>query len=166
MNASNYTPMTHAQMVDLLTLIANSDHRKPSADMVTVWLMAAHTAKWRAHEAAEAVKQHITYSTEYMKPAHITALIHEARRADRTPMLALPGPAPASDQTRDDAKAAFEVVAAQLATTREARWKLRRLFAMPFSLKRPRVRNSPDDERRRAEAAAELARVRQNLEQS
>jgi hypothetical protein len=166
MTTNKYEPMTHAEMVDLLTVIANFDHRQPNADTVRVWLLVAHEAQWRADEAARAVVRHFAHSTEYLKPGHITALIHEARRADRQPLLALPGPAKAQDETREQAMAAAEVVYQRLATTKEERWKLRRLFSMPFSLTRARARNSPEDERRRGEAAAELERLRQKRDVS
>jgi len=83
--------MNQNEIVDLLTAVSAYDNRKPNAASVLAWGKAAELGRWTLPEALDAVHWHFASSTEYLMPAHITALVKSARqdRAMRDEALAL-----------------------------------------------------------------------------
>lgn len=161
--------MTLAEAGRILAVAIVLDPRLPQPDaqgfIRGVWHDALKALPFQS--AYDAVIAYYS-SEEYRKdrnsiaPADIVAGVRKLRSVGNAPPYkALPGPDPATEETREQLMADADAVFRRLAETREDRWKLRRLFAMPFLLRRARVRNSPEDERRRAEAEAELQRVRE-----
>lgn len=73
--------MTDDQIVDLLTVISSYDKRVPDAAAVIGWSESARRARWTYAEALEAVHEHFAFSPDYLKQAHLTALIAQARQA-------------------------------------------------------------------------------------
>jgi hypothetical protein len=113
--------MTMDEVVQLMKVITRYDNRPPSAEVAEAWYASANIAGWTLAEATEAVARHFTYSTEYLKPAHVTALIEAKRNPPRQPAnavdVATAFPAldvpPASDRVRDEAMAAARAVFAR-----------------------------------------------------
>lgn len=99
--------MTQDRVIDLLSLLAGADFRKPDPAAVTVWLLAARVGRWTTGAAFRAAAKHITHSTEFAKPAHITALIKLERPTVPDNRLALPAAPPASDEARAAARELF-----------------------------------------------------------
>ena len=83
--------LTQDQIVDLLTAISAYDNRKPNPASVMAWGKAAELGRWTLAEAFDAVHWHFASSTEYLMPAHITALVkaHRQDQAMRAEALAL-----------------------------------------------------------------------------
>jgi hypothetical protein len=113
--------LTRDETVDLLTAIAAYDNRKPNAAALMAWGKAAELGRWTFPEALDAVHEHFAASTEYLMPAHITALVKAARqdRAMRDEALALEaGPV--------DAAAAATVQRAVEQVAQQLQWDLNR----------------------------------------
>jgi hypothetical protein len=113
--------MTQDEVVQLMKVITRYDNRPPSAEVAEAWYASANIADWTLAEATEAVARHFTYSTEYLKPAHVTALIEAKRNPPKRPansvdvataFPALDAP-PASDLVRAEALAAAREVFAR-----------------------------------------------------
>lgn len=68
------------EVVDLLTAVSAYDNRKPNPASVMAWGKAAELGRWTLPEALEAVHWHFASSTEYLMPAHITALVKSNRQ--------------------------------------------------------------------------------------
>ena len=93
--------MTAAEVTKLLSLIASLDGRTTGPTDDLVWFAVAEAAGWTYPLAERAVIQHFAHSTEWLKPAHITQRIAEARNAlkaafqipPHSPELADDGPA-------------------------------------------------------------------------
>lgn len=75
--------MTAAEVTKLLSLIASLDGRTTGPTDDLVWFAVAEAAGWTYPLAERAVIEHFAHSTEWLKPAHITQRIDEARRAVR-----------------------------------------------------------------------------------
>lgn len=73
--------MTAAEVSKLLSLIASVDGRttEPTDDLV--WFAVAESAGWTYPLAERAVIDHFAHSAEWLKPAHITQRIAEAKAA-------------------------------------------------------------------------------------
>lgn len=72
--------MTPAEVTKLLALIAGFDRRTTSASDDLAWYAVADAAGWTYPLAERAVIEHFAHSTEWLKPAHITQRIAEAKR--------------------------------------------------------------------------------------
>ncbi|MBP2341056.1 hypothetical protein JOF41_007310 [Saccharothrix coeruleofusca] len=83
-----HDPMSRDEVVLLLRTIAHYDNRPPSVETTDAWLMSAQLAGWKLAEAVAAVHHHFAFSTDYLKPGHITALIQQARQKPRIPLEA------------------------------------------------------------------------------
>lgn len=82
--------MTRDEIVDLLTIISSYDRRVPDLAAIIAWEESARRAKWTYPEALEAVHEHFAFSADYLKQAHITALIQAARQASRNRRDSMP----------------------------------------------------------------------------
>lgn len=56
------------------------DNRKLSEANITAWWEQANRNRWTFDEAREAIHEHHRNSTEFLMPAHITAIIRAGRR--------------------------------------------------------------------------------------
>ena len=72
---------THADTIDLLTVVSAYDGRPPSEAQVAAWREAGDRAHWSRAEAIDAVHAHFAESTNWIMPAHVTAIIRAERRA-------------------------------------------------------------------------------------
>lgn len=73
--------MTRDEVIDLLTVAAVYDNRKPDPAMLAGWTETARRARWTHPLAIDAIHEHYTNSTERIMPAHITRHVQAARRA-------------------------------------------------------------------------------------
>ena len=151
------SPIDQDGVIDLLSLLAGSDFRKPDPVVLMAWSVAATEARWTKGAAFRAAAKHIATSTEFAKPAHLTALMKLERDTVPDNRLALPSAPPASDETRVSAMAAAREVFARFPQFRGA-------GRLPWSERTGRPRATADDVRRREEARDELARVRERHE--
>ena len=87
------------QVIDLLSLLAGVDFRKPDPDAARVWLAIARLGRWTVGEAFRAAALHLRDSTEFCKPAHLTARIRAERSMAADRFKALPA-SPASEEQR------------------------------------------------------------------
>lgn len=159
---SDPTGMTVAEAGRLLAVAIVLDPRLPQPDaqgfIRGVWHDALKALPF--NDAYQAVIAYYS-SEEYRKdrnsiaPADIVAGVRKLRSVGNAPPYkALPGPAPASEEVRASAmSAAREFFGRHPEFTRT--------FAMPWSKRGRTARTTAEDARRRAEAAAELDRLRQ-----
>jgi hypothetical protein len=102
------------RIIDLLSLLAGVDFRKPDPAAAQVWLLVARAGKWTVGEAFRAAALHLRDSTEFCKPAHITALVRTERRARLDRYKALPA-AVASPEVREAQMARIRAVIGEFA---------------------------------------------------
>lgn len=90
------------EIIELLQIVTSYDNRNVDPYMEASWLDAAHMARWTAHDANSAVRQHFANSTEWIMPGHITAIIRQKRSgpAPFEEVMALPKAPPASEGVR------------------------------------------------------------------
>lgn len=150
-------PIDHDGLIDLLSLLAGSDFRKPDPAVLMAWSVAALQARWTKGAAFRAAARHIATNTEFAKPAHLTALMRLERDTVPDNRLALPSAPPASEEVRASAMAAYREVSARLPQVRE-------IGRLPWSQRTGRPRITDEDARRREEARDELKRVRRRRE--
>jgi hypothetical protein len=107
--------LTRPEMVDLLTAASAYDNRKPNPAAVMAWGKAAELERWTFEEAMAALHAHYAVSTEFVMPAHITALIKAERqdRAMRQEFAALEE-APADPATAERIAVIIDEVAEQM----------------------------------------------------
>lgn len=147
------SPIDQDGVIDLLSLLAGSDFRKPDPVVLMAWSVAATEARWTKGAAFRAAARHIATSTEFAKPAHLTALMKLERDTVPDHRLALPSAPPASDEVRASALAAFREVSARLP-------EVRQIGRLPWSQQTRKPRAADGDAR--AQAVADLdARRRQ-----
>jgi hypothetical protein len=75
--------MTPQEIINLLTIAAAFDNRKPGQATVHAWLDSATRGRWTFDEAAEAIKDYYATTTDdkpWVMPSHITARIHAVRQ--------------------------------------------------------------------------------------
>ena len=72
--------MTAAEVSKLPSLAARLDGRTTDAADDLAWFAVAQAAGWTYPLAERAVIEHFAHSTEWLKPAHITQRITEAKR--------------------------------------------------------------------------------------
>lgn len=154
--------MTLAEAGRILAVAIVLDPRLPQPDaqgfIRQVWHDALKALPFQ--DAYEAVIAYYS-SEEYRKdrnsiaPADIVAGVRKLRSVGNAPPYqALPGPAPASDEVRASAMSAAREFFGRHP-------QFHRTFAMPWSKRGRAARTTAEDNRRRAEAAAELERLRQ-----
>jgi hypothetical protein len=99
----------------LFVVIIGFDHRpNPGQADITAWATASDIAGWTFGEARNAIVEHFSYETEYLKPGHVTQRIKANRRQPARPLPAerqLDVAPPAKDATR---LAAIRAIAARL----------------------------------------------------
>lgn len=100
-------PIDQDGVLDLLSLLAGADYRKPDPVVLLVWSAAAESGRWIKGAAFRAAVRHIETSTEFAKPAHITALMKAERDAVPDNRLAIEGANPATSDARAAAKEFF-----------------------------------------------------------
>lgn len=89
--------MTEEEIINLLTIAAAFDNRKPSQGAVHAWADSADRGRWTFQEASEAIKDYYARTTDekpWVMPSHITARIRVVRedREMRTAALELTAP--------------------------------------------------------------------------
>lgn len=72
--------MSMDEVTTLLQLAASDDKRTIGYAEKQAWRSAAEIAGWTFEEASWAIRQHQATNTEYLKAAHITALVTSRRR--------------------------------------------------------------------------------------
>lgn len=77
--------MTEDDVKRLLATAMSYDNRKPGAANITAWWEQAERNRWTFDEALEAIHVHHTESSEYLMPAHITAIIRRHRQIPGRP---------------------------------------------------------------------------------
>jgi hypothetical protein len=147
------SPIDQEGLIDLLSLLAGADFRKPDLVVLMAWSVAATQERWTKGAAFRAAARHIATSTEFAKPAHLTVLMKLERDTVPDHRLALPSAPPASEEVRATALAAFREVSARLP-------EVRQIGRLPWSQRTGHPRTTGDDVRRREEARDELERVR------
>lgn len=89
--------MTEAEIRQLYALVMSYDNRKFSEANITAWWQQAERNRWEFDEARQAIHQHHAESTEFLMPAHVTAIIKARRsqpqRIDETRQIEAPPPA-------------------------------------------------------------------------
>lgn len=93
--------MSEAQIRALYAVAVAYDNRKGSEANITAWLEQAERNRWTFDEAREAIHEHYATSTEFLMPAHITAIIRRER--NHPPTVDQPRqlpPAPPADPQR------------------------------------------------------------------
>lgn len=92
--------MTLDEIRTLYALVVSYDNRRLSEANLHAWWEQAERQRWTLTEASEAVRVHFGRSTDFLMPAHVTAIVR-ARRADPRPVAdsrQLPAAQPASPQ--------------------------------------------------------------------
>lgn len=74
------TEMTEREIRAVYALATTYDNRKTSEANVTAWWEQARRNRWTFDEAREAIHEHHRHSTEFLMPAHVTAIIRANRR--------------------------------------------------------------------------------------
>jgi hypothetical protein len=148
------SPIDQDGLIDLLSLLAGADFRKPDPVVLMAWSVAATQERWTKGAAFRAAARHIATSTEFAKPAHLTALMKLERDTVPDHRLALPSAPPASEDARAAAKAAFQDVSARLP-------QVRNIGRLPWSQQTRRPRATQDDAELRARVVADLEARRQ-----
>lgn len=72
--------MTEEDVRKLLGVVMAYDNRKPSVATLTAWTEQSERGRWTLDEAREAVHIHHSESTEWLMPAHITAILKRERQ--------------------------------------------------------------------------------------
>lgn len=75
--------MTPQEIINLLSIAASFDNRKPGEATVHAWGDSAQRARWTYAEAAEAIKNYYATTTDdkpWVMPSHITAFIRDTRQ--------------------------------------------------------------------------------------
>lgn len=72
--------LTREQVVDLLSVAAAYDSRKPNPDTVLAWTEAAGRGRWDYQGALTAIHEHYAESAEWIMPAHITTRLKAVRQ--------------------------------------------------------------------------------------
>lgn len=134
-------PIDQDGVLDLLSLLAGSDFRKPDPVVLLAWSAAAQAGRWVKGPAFRAAVRHITTSTEFAKPAHITALMKLERDTVPDNRLAIEGANPATSDARTAAREFFRRFPQHL-----------KAFAFPPP-GTARARQRPDEAKRHREEA-------------
>lgn len=74
--------MTPQEIINLLSIAAAFDNRKPGESTVHAWTDSATRARWTFDEAAEAIKDYYATTSDekpWVMPSHITARIRAVR---------------------------------------------------------------------------------------
>lgn len=90
--------MNEQQVRALYAAAVAYDNRRGSEANITAWTEQALRNRWTFPDALEAIHQHYASSTEFLMPAHITAIIADRRNAPPTvdtTRAALPAAPPA-----------------------------------------------------------------------
>lgn len=75
--------MNPQEIINLLSVAAAFDNRKPSEAAVHAWTDSAARARWTFSEASEAIKNYYATTTDdkpWVMPSHITAFIRDTRQ--------------------------------------------------------------------------------------
>ncbi len=72
--------MTEEEIRRLYAIAMSYDNRKFSEANITAWWEQAERNRWGYDEAREAIHGHHARSTDFLMPAHITAIIKEEKR--------------------------------------------------------------------------------------
>lgn len=94
--------MNKQQIRALYAAAVAYDNRRGSEANITAWAEQAERNRWTFPDALEAIHQHYATSTDFLMPAHITAIIADKRNAPPTvdaTRAQLP-PAPPAEPTR------------------------------------------------------------------
>lgn len=67
------------QIVDLLKVIVAYDGRSPGEADVLAWGEAANRGRWTFEAALDAIHEHYTFKTDWIKPGHVTEHIRSRR---------------------------------------------------------------------------------------
>lgn len=95
--------MDRYEVVKLLALAMAYDNRNTGEAIVNAWDDAARRQHWTFPAAVEAIKQHYSESTEFVRPGHITARIRAMRPLDGDARRQIEDRSPASEQQRAEA---------------------------------------------------------------
>jgi hypothetical protein len=125
--------MTLAEIAKLLGLIAGFDRRTTGPADDLAWLAVAEAAGWTYPLAERAVVEHFAHSTEWLKPAHITQRIDEAKRAVRAAFQIPPHSAELADDGPAFAKWAGEQCVAHMQRGL-AEWVRRGVLPAPLAI--------------------------------
>lgn len=147
-------PMNLDDVIDLLSLLAGSDYRKPDPGVAAVWLTAAVVGRWSKGAAFRAAATHVATTTEFAKPAHITNLIKAEKATIPTDRLAIEGANRASENARTAAVEFFRRHPEHLSA-----------FKMPPPGSARAQRDPEAAKRYRNEANARLARYWRELDE-
>ncbi|MCO1575339.1 hypothetical protein M8C13_06140 [Crossiella sp. SN42] len=93
--------MNEADIRAVLAAAMAFDHRKlPGQADIAAWTEAGVRGGWARDEAVEAVAEHYTHSTEFLRPGHLTAIIRHRRTKPPavTAVAALPATPPADPE--------------------------------------------------------------------
>jgi hypothetical protein len=72
--------MSEQEIRAVYAIATTYDNRKTSESNITAWWEQAIRNRWTLDEVREAIHQHHGQSTEFLMPAHITAIIRANRR--------------------------------------------------------------------------------------
>lgn len=148
--------MTPAEVRALYAKIVAYDNRRPSDANLAAWAEQAEAGHWTLQEALDAVREHHRGSREFLMPIHVHEIIRSNRRQP-SPYVAIEGPPPADETTR-------ERVMAMVRGAFDMPGRMRRDRA-DKSQQRPRMLRaqpkSAEHAHRRQLAEAELQRVRE-----
>lgn len=72
--------MTEDEVLELLQIACEYDHRTIGRTDMMAWLDAATRGRWTAEAAQEAVREHYARSTSFVMPGHVTELLRAERR--------------------------------------------------------------------------------------
>lgn len=90
--------MTEDDIRILFAVAMAYDNRKPSNANMTAWWEQADRCRWTLDEAKEAIHVHHSESSDYLMPAHITAIIRRHRQIPGRHVPQLPAAPKAEDQ--------------------------------------------------------------------
>lgn len=90
--------MTENEIKQLFAVAMAYDNRKPSTANITAWWEQAERNRWTFDEAREAIHVHHTESSDYLMPAHVTAIIRRKRQIPGRPVPQLEAASKASDK--------------------------------------------------------------------
>jgi hypothetical protein len=88
--------LTEDEIRRLYAIAMAYDNRKPSEAGISAWWEQSRRGRWEYNQAADAIHVHHMESTEYLMPAHVTAIIRRTRQTPdvHTPLLPAAPPAP------------------------------------------------------------------------
>lgn len=139
--------MNQQEIRALYAKVIAYDNRKPSEANITAWAEQAEVGRWSLQEALDAVTEHHRRSTDFLMPAHLHEIIRENRRQPALYVAQIEGPEPADESTRE-----------RIMTM------VGRRFSMPVGRQRKPQPKSADHQRRREQAEAELAKLREEAQ--